>query len=74
MATRVSFFLFSCCLFGDYVDFSEYFLHHFSFLFVLERTSYVLSFRRMVFFYLVTTGNILVGNGVNYCKRSEEIN
>ena len=45
-------FIFAFCLFGD-VTFSEYFLYHYRFL--LESTSYVLSFR-MVFFYLVTTG------------------
>ena len=54
IATRVSFFFVFLFLFGD-VTFSEYFLHHFCFLFLvccMERTSYVLSFR-MVFFYLV---------------------
>ena len=39
--------------------FSEYFLYHFHFLFVMEITSYVLSFR-MVFFYLVTRGWIFL--------------
>ena len=55
--TCSSFVLLSFCLFGD-VAFPEYFLYHFRFLFVMESTSYVLSFR-MVFFYLVTTGWIL---------------
>ena len=50
------FFLFSFCFFGD-VAFPEYFVYHWRFLFVVwrVRTSFVLSFR-MVLFYLVTTG------------------
>ena len=55
IATRVFFFFFPFCLFGDVV-FSGYFLHHsVPFSLCMESTSYVLSFW-IVIFYLVTTG------------------
>ena len=58
IATCVSFFLFSFCLFGD-VAFSEYFLDHCRFLLEWRVRLYALFFR-IVFFYLATTGWIFV--------------
>ena len=54
IAIRVSLF-FSFCLCGD-GDFFRVFFVPLSFSFCMESASYVLSFRMMVFFYLVTTG------------------
>ena len=53
-------------VFGD-VAFSEYILYHFRFLFCMESTSYVLFFRIIVFFYLVTTGWIF---DISLCENS----
>ena len=68
IATRV-FCFFSFCLFGDVV-FSEYFFVLFPLSLYMVSTSYVLSFRVIVIFYLVTTGwifdiSLLCENSIN---------
>ena len=52
--SRMCFFLFSFCLFGD-ISFSKLFFVPLPFSLCMKSTSYVLSIR-MMFFYLVTTG------------------